>query len=319
MLDDYIKEQNIIYKILTNTIYKDKLSHCYLFELNGYNKGFDVALAFAKFLLCPHNYTNKKNCENCSQCKKIDTNNFTELKIIDTDGQWIKKEQLEDLQKEFITKSLIGNKKVYIINNAEKMNVSSANSLLKFLEEPPEGIIAILLTNNMYQLLDTIISRCQVLSFKKNINDSSSKKSSLEMIGEYLYSEEEEKNKFVLEEGLTYVDEIIEYIIFLEENKNETIIYKNKEFIDIFNDRKKIFVAFELFVLYYKDVLNYLLNMDCEYFFDYIDSIKKISKKNNLEKVSKKIKILVELSINIKYNLNSNLLIDKLDILMSEV
>lgn len=318
MLDEFKEEQPIVYRILTNSIKKDRNSHAYLFELNGYSKGLDLAIAFAKFLLCPHHYSNNKECADCYQCHKIDTNNFLEIKIIEAEGQWIKKEQLEELQREFMTKSLVGNKKVYIINGAEKLNVSSSNSLLKFLEEPPEGIVAILITNNMYQLLNTIISRCQIISFKKNMinNDEID---SVKKIANYLFNEKNIISDFVDNCGISYIDTIIEYLSFFEKNKYETIIYKNKTFIELFNDRKKLSVAFELFVLYYKDVLNSLLGLDCQFYNDYLDSIKEIAKRNTLQSISQKIKILVDLSVNIKFNLNANLLMDRLVIMLSEV
>jgi len=318
MLDDFKEEQPIIYKILTNSIKKDKFSHAYLFELNGYSKGLNLALAFAKFLLCPNNYSNSEKCNNCKQCFNIDNNNFLEIKVIDTEGQWIKKEQLEELQREFMTKSIVGNKKVYIINNAEKLNVSSSNSLLKFLEEPPEGIIAILITNNMYQLLNTIISRCQILSFKKNsviLDDNST----LNKIGNYLFNDNESLDKFKSEDGNNYIETIISYIEFLEKRKTDAIAYKNKEFLNVFSDRKSLNLAFDLFVLYYKDVLNNLLGLDYEYFNDYATELDKVSGLNDVETISKKIKILIDLSINIKFNLNANLLVDKLVIKFSEV
>lgn len=317
MLDDFIEEQPIVYKILINSLKKNKLSHAYLFELNDYTKGYNIALAFAKFLLCPHNYSNNNLCDGCTICKTIDDNNYIELKIIEPDGQWIKKEQLDDLQKEFITKSLVGNKKIYIIKEADKLNVSSSNSLLKFLEEPPENVYAILLTNNMYQLLNTIISRCQVISFKKNKNKLDD--NSIKLIANYLYSDINAAKEFVDNFGFKYIDTIIEYVYCLENNKENTIALKNREFLDIFNDRNKLFIAFELFVLYYRDVLNYLLKINCTYYNDYLDNIKSISKNNSIDKISKKIKIIVKLSEKIKYNLNSNLLLDKLVILLSEV
>lgn len=317
MLDDFKEEQPVIYKILLNSVKKNNVSHAYLFDLNGYSKGFDIALAFAKFLMCPTNESNNKNCNICNQCNLINENNFLELKLIDTDSQWIKKEQLEDLQREFMTKSLVSNRKVYIINNAEKMNTSASNSLLKFLEEPPEGIVAILLVNNIYQLLGTIISRCQVLSFKKNNYNNSL--NSIEKIAKYLYNESSQINEFICDEGLKIIDEIIEYIISLETKKEDTIIFSNKQFLQIFNERKKLILAFDLFILYYKDVLNKILNVECEYFFDYFESIELIVEKNTINTISEKIKILVNLQSNIKYNLNSNLLLDKLVIKFCEV
>jgi DNA polymerase III gamma/tau subunit len=76
---------------------------------------------------------------------------------------------LLDLQKEFNNKSLYDTKRVYIIKNAEKLNSASANTILKFLEEPENDIIALLLTDNRYHVIDTIISRCQILTLKEDI------------------------------------------------------------------------------------------------------------------------------------------------------
>ena len=63
---------------------------------------------------------------------------------------------------------MLDNKLIYIIDPAEKLNPASANTILKFLEEPPEGIVAILITENKYNVLETIVSRCQCLSL---VND----------------------------------------------------------------------------------------------------------------------------------------------------
>lgn len=316
MLDDFKDEQQVVYKVLKNSLDKNKVSHAYLFEINGYHNGIKLAYAFAKFLLCPYGYTNNSKCENCSICHNIDTNNYIEFKIIEPDGQWIKKEQLNELQKEFNQKSLTGLRKVYIIKDAEKLNVQSSNSLLKFLEEPPSNVVAILLTNNMYQLLNTIISRCQIISLKRSINNYNS---SIEKIGKYIYSRDEEYNDFITNNSTKYIDMIIEFVLFIEKNKYDAIIYKNKEFIELFNDRSKLFVAFNLLILYYKDVLNKKINLPVEYFNDYLESIDLIVDKNDKIMLSEKIKILVELSMKIKYNLNANLLVDRLVISLSEV
>ncbi len=82
------------------------------------------------------------------------------------DGLSIKKGQIQALQEEFSKTGLESHKKLYIISHADQMTVNAANSLLKFLEEPSSDTIAVLLTEQPQKLLDTIISRCQVLSFQ---------------------------------------------------------------------------------------------------------------------------------------------------------
>ena len=79
MLDDYKDTQNTAYSILRKVINNNKISHAYLIETLGNNKGFDFAISFAKALLCSKGLTNNKNCGNCNQCKLIDDNNYIEL------------------------------------------------------------------------------------------------------------------------------------------------------------------------------------------------------------------------------------------------
>ena len=82
---------------------------------------------------------------------------------------------------------------IYIIKNCEKLNSSSANCILKFLEEPEDDIIAILLTDNINMVLPTIKSRCQILNFKNN--NSNKMKNILFFVG--LDITDEDKEKFI--------------------------------------------------------------------------------------------------------------------------
>jgi len=317
MLDDFKMEQSILYKTLLNSIKKDKMMHAYLLELNGYSKGMNFALALAKFLLCEKHYTNSSNCDACTQCQTIDGNNHLEIKIINPDGQWIKKEQLEELQQEFSRKAIIGNKKIYIINGVDKLNVFSANSILKFLEEPQEGIIAILLVDNIYQVLNTIVSRCQVLSFKKEKVVASDTKGRLALS---IFNIQEEIEEFLNDEEMKEkIDLLIEYVNFYEKNGLKTIIYKNKEFLECFCDRKTLTIAFNWLILYYKDALNVNLGREIEYFNDYQDSVNKTADKNQTAHICNKLAKLVELLETIKFNANANMLMDRLIIELEEV
>ena len=88
--------------------------------------------------------------------------------------------------------------------------MSSSNSLLKFLEEPEEGIIAILITNNINQMLDTIISRCQILKLKNKKVDY---ESILEHIGNFIFNKETEIKEYISnEDNLNNIEKIIEFI-----------------------------------------------------------------------------------------------------------
>lgn len=318
MLDDFKEIQPIAYRILTNSIKKNKISHAYLIETNGYPKKMDFALSVVKFLLCPKNNTSQENCEDCSLCHRIDTNNFTEIKIIEPDGLWIKKEQLEQLQQEFSTKSIETTKKIYIINSAEKLNLAAANSMLKFLEEPEPGIIAILLTDNIYQLIDTIISRCQIIPLRKVslqewknqfqgenqtiFNIAIREATTMDELSEML---KDEQCKFEIDTAIHFIDEY-------EKKHKEILLNTNLLWNSIFKEKKQTMFGINVMILFYKDVLNLKLDRKIEIFQENQKKLDEISKKNTIQQVCKKIKILIDTKEKIKYNANSHLLIDRM-------
>ena len=147
-------------------IQSNRLSHAYIIQVNNYEKDFLFVKIFVKSILCKQKkkISDSLNCKECNICSLIDNNNYPDLYIVEPDGKDIKKGQLIGLQKEFQNKSLLDNKRIYIIKEADKLNESAANAILKFLEEPNDNIVAILVTTNRYKMLETILSRCQVLS-----------------------------------------------------------------------------------------------------------------------------------------------------------
>lgn len=158
------------FDIIEKLVNFNKISHAYLIEVSDMDADMVYILNFVKMILCSK--SNKKldsvDCGECNICKFVNEYNYLDLKIIEPDGNFIKKNQLLQLQEEYHNKSLLGNKRIYIIKDAQKLNGASANTILKFLEEPEDDIIAILLTTNRFQMLDTILSRCQVLSLQDN-------------------------------------------------------------------------------------------------------------------------------------------------------
>lgn len=310
MLDDYVNEQPIAVSILKNSVKDDKTVHAYLFETNGYNKKDDFIFAFIKSLLCPNKFFAFNNCVNCNICQMINDKCYPEIKIINTDGLWIKKEQLDELQKEFSTKAVFGTKKIYIINEAEKMNSSAANSILKFLEEPVPNIIAILVTNNIYQLLDTIISRCQVISLRKNkLNFESNEK----LIAHQIFSQPEKQEEFLNNlPNVNYIDCVKKFVEYYEKNGINTMLYTQKLWFSFFNDKEKNIMAFDIMILIYRDLLNYIIGHELMIFKDNINYISNISKNNDEYSICEKITKILNAKNKIKNNINLNLLMDNL-------
>ena len=117
MLEEYEKKEPIIYRQISNSI-KNGLSHAYLFELNDNIYAYEMIMSFVKKVL-------SNGDDNIA--KRIDDGNYPELKHIFPDGQLIRKEQLEELQKSFSTISLenedtvIWNGKRYTIIDKENL------------------------------------------------------------------------------------------------------------------------------------------------------------------------------------------------------
>ena len=142
-------------KFIIKQYEKNMLSHAFLIETNNIDKCLDDVKEIVKVI-------NKTNDSNNLE-KLIDLNNLPSLVIIQPDGMFIKKGQLEELETKFSTKPVFSKYNTYIILNADKMNDSSANTILKFLEEPESNIIGFLLVNNKENVLPTIKSRCEIV------------------------------------------------------------------------------------------------------------------------------------------------------------
>jgi DNA polymerase III subunit delta' len=164
---DQLEElQPAVLKMLKNSLLKNRVAHAYLLEgIRGTGKK-EIALLITKALFCDSLQEGYKPCETCHNCRRINSGNHPDVHKVEPDGLSIKKQQIQALQEEFSKKGVESSRKVYMISDADKMSVSAANSLLKFLEEPNSQTTAFLLTEQLQQLLPTILSRCQILSFK---------------------------------------------------------------------------------------------------------------------------------------------------------
>jgi DNA polymerase-3 subunit delta' len=162
--------QSIVYQTLVNAFSSNKINHAFL--LSGL-KGSPIkesAIYVAQSLVCEN--PAPLACEECLSCLRIANQSYADFIYIDGELGTIKKEEIENLQSSF-SKSGVEAKglKIYIINQLEKATASATNSLLKFLEEPYDDVVGILTTQNQSQILETIISRSQVLRIKTYSKD----------------------------------------------------------------------------------------------------------------------------------------------------
>lgn len=154
-----IERQAKIIHMFENAIKKNRLSHLYLFAGPKGSGKKDLAYEIAARLLNDHYHADMKT--------QLMTNGHINLMFIEPSGQNIKKEQIAQLQTEFSKTSLTDGSRIYMIDEVDKLSTSAANGLLKFLEEPlSKKTIGFLLTDNPDQVINTIISRSQVIYLK---------------------------------------------------------------------------------------------------------------------------------------------------------
>ncbi len=165
--DKLIGNDNIK-NVLIEAVKSENILHSYLFYgIEGIGKKL-FAIEFSKMILCQGK---DKPCESCKSCVEFNSNNNPDFFIIEPDGNSLKIDQIRDMQKNILEKPINGSKRVYIINDAEKMTKEAQNCLLKTLEEPQDFIVIILISSNENSILSTVKSRCTKVYFQ-NINSS---------------------------------------------------------------------------------------------------------------------------------------------------
>ena len=150
-------------KELERIVQNNTVLHSYLFlGENGIGKK-EIAKEFAKQILC---LAHKDKCD-CKSCICFETDNHPDFQLINDEGDTIKISTIREMIATVYEKPILSDKKIYIINDADKMTKEAQNSLLKTLEEPPEYTIIILIASNTDMLLNTIKSRCTKIIFEK--------------------------------------------------------------------------------------------------------------------------------------------------------
>ena len=161
--DIYGHEKQI--KVLQTAISRDRIAHAYLFYgAEGVGKK-TVAEVFANALNCKIGQDSLDACDVCPSCLKIDHGNHPDVITIRAQGQFIRIQEIRELQEQMKFSPFEGGKRIFIIGDADKMNIASANAILKTLEEPSASNILILITSRPHQLPATVLSRCQQVRF----------------------------------------------------------------------------------------------------------------------------------------------------------
>ena len=184
---EVIRGHHAAVDLLSRAVESGRVAHAYAFVgPSGVGRKL-TALAFAQSLLCPspspHPLTlpspprggedkgeevkgeGVRGCGRCATCGKVERLVHPDLHLIVPDGQHVKIEQIREAERLAALTPYDGRVKVFLIDDAERMTLPTANALLKTLEEPPDRTVLILILSQIRALPATVLSRCQIVRF----------------------------------------------------------------------------------------------------------------------------------------------------------
>ena len=313
--DLLIRTQRVAYQTLANGFKNNRISHAYLISGSIESSLKEMALYLAKSLVCLD--LDPLACEECVNCERIENNIYPDFIMIDGSKESIKKHQVEELQETFSKVSLeVNGKKIYIIHLIEKATIGAMNSLLKFLEEPVDDVVAIITTQNISKVLATIISRCQLIRLKDY--------SSLDLEN-YLVSEGyDAEDAYLSSKMFTNANDAKEYLKNQEYlqikdasletmkvilNNEDPILYNMQYTYKILTTKEKAYKYLEIIILYLKDIIN-LQNDQPIHFINHVNDLEKMNKK--IKNINESLKLLMIHQGYLSTNVNVNLLLDGL-------
>ncbi|MBD5503337.1 MAG: DNA polymerase III subunit [Lachnospiraceae bacterium] len=312
---------------LQNAIATNKVSHAYIINGERSSGKEFIARVFAMALQCEK--SGVEPCGECHSCKQALSNNQPDI-------VYVSHEKPNTIGVEDIRSQINGDigikpysspRKIYIMNEGEKMTVQAQNALLKTLEEPPEYAVILILTTHVEALLPTILSRCVVLNMKP-VPDMLVKKYLMEELAVPDYkanicvafargnigkakllasSEEFEKVK---DEAIT----LVKYINDMEVNEIVKAIKKITEYKFDVNDYLDILSA------WYRDVLLFKATKDVNslIFKEEIQQIMRVSDRSTYEGIETIVNALQQAKRRLEANVNFDLTMELLLLTIKE-
>jgi len=300
-------------QMLQNELRNDTVSHAYLFAGPRGSGRRQMALTLAKSLFCTER--DGDCCDQCLECRKVDHQNHPDVHVIRPDGSSIKIEQIRALQREFAYRTGDGNRKVYIMEQADQMTVQAANSLLKFLEEPLSPVVAILITENGQAMLPTIQSRAQWIPFTPMDPETM-----LQVLVQEGYPQSTARCVVHLASGLDACREIIQQNWFAE--IRNVMLQLGKDCLNQMNTamvtaHQQLFktplaehldTLMNLFLLWFKDMIHYQVGRtESIIFIDQLESISKYAFTRDAESWVRCMELATDMQKRLRANVNPQL------------
>ena len=317
---DIVGHEQIIEHLKT-AIEMGKVSHAYILNGPDLSGKMMIAEAFARALLCEKQ--DPDGCGKCRSCRQSDDHNNPDIIYVKHDKQnTISVDDIRtQLNNDIVIKPYSNQYKIYIVDEAEKMNQQAQNALLKTIEEPPAYAVIMLLTTNADSFLQTIRSRCITLNLKSVKND---------VIKSYLMTEKKIPDyqadvcaafaqgvvgKAIKLASSDDFNELKESALSLIKRLDDIDLYEMGEAIKQISDYKlQVQDYFDLITVWYRDVLYMKATNDVNglIFKDEVYDIKKQASKHSYHGIETIIEALDKAKLRINANVNFDLVIELL-------
>lgn len=312
---------NDIIMHLQNAISSGKVSHAYIFNGEAGSGKKLLANLFAMTLQCEENQT--EPCLQCPSCKKAQSKNHPD--IITVTHEKANLISIDEIRSQVVNdvaiKPYSSPYKIYIIDEAEKMNPQAQNAILKTIEEPPAYVIIMLLTSNASALLPTILSRCVTLNLKP-VKD--------QLIRNYLMEEMQipdyqadmsvafaqgNVGKAMDIAGSPQFREMTEHAVHLLRNAPDMELYELVEAIkQLTQEKDSVYDYLDLFLLWFRDVLMFKATKEVDglVFKKEINAIRERAKKSSYEGLEIIIEAIEKAKVRLHANVNFELAMELL-------
>lgn len=318
--------QPVVMKQLQTIYAKNRLAHAYIFEGEKNTGKRDVVTFFVKLLLCEQP-TDNVPCETCRNCRRVGSGNHVNVKQVEPEGTQIKIDQIRDLISEMKMVGVEEGRKIYVIYHADKLNTSSSNMLLKFLEEPEGDVTAILVTEQIQAMLPTIRSRCQHIKFaslpRKVLFDelvargmNQSMAATVSMVTNSIDA------AFKLEADEQFArmrKTVLKLVKLVRKNVHEAMFVLQDEWLPHFSEKEEMELALDLLLFAYRDILSIKANPDELITYpDQYNDLQKIAYQTSYERLSQDMQAIIQARANLNRNMNRNLLMEQLMLSLQE-
>lgn len=324
---------------LQNAVTMDKVSHAYI--INGPDKSGKMMLAeaFAQTLQCeklPETIAASEGdsravepCMECHSCKQAVGKNQPDIIYVRHEkSNTISVDDIRtQVNNDIVIKPYSSRYKIYIVDEAEKMNVQAQNALLKTIEEPPAYAIILLLTTNADTFLPTILSRCVTLSIKAVADDKIKKF----LMSKYQVPDYQADICVAFAQGnvgkaiqLAASDDFNELkasVLQLIKRLKDIDLYEMGEAVKQISEYKlTINDYFDLMMIWYRDVLLFKATGDVNglIFKDEVYDIKRQAEKSSYNGIEEILKALQKAQMRLNANVNFDLVIELLLLTIKE-